>query len=55
MLLKLYWPRLTTRYTERKNTLGKNQLGTRPNKGSNDACIINELNNITHHDTYKAK
>lgn len=42
-LLKLYWLRFTTRYAERRNTLGNNQLGTRPNKGSNDACIINDL------------
>ena len=43
MLLKLNWPRLTTRYAKRRNTSGKNQLGTRPKTISNDTCIINEL------------
>ena len=43
MLIKLYWPRLTTRYAERIKCLGKNQLETRLDKNSNDPCIIDEL------------
>ena len=43
LLLKLYWPKLTTQHAEREGTLEKNQLGTRPHKCSNDASVIKEL------------
>ena len=43
LLLKLYWPKLTTQQAEREETLGKIQLGTRPHKSLNDASVINEL------------
>jgi len=43
LLLKLYWPKLTTQHAEREGTLGKSQMGTRPHKSSNDASVINEL------------
>ena len=43
LLLKLYWPKLTTQHAERERTLGKSQLGTRLHKSSNDANVIKEL------------
>ena len=43
LLLKLYWPNLTSQHAERERTLGKSQLGTRPHENSNDASVINEL------------
>ena len=49
LILKLYWPKLTTQHAEREGTLGKVLLGTRPNKISIDASVIHELIVNTYH------
>ena len=48
LVLKLFWPRLTTNHLEIRNLLGKNQWDMRPYRSSDNESLIDEVINAIH-------
>ena len=53
LVLKLFWPRLTTNHLEIRNLLGKNQWDMRPYRSSDNESLIDEVINAIHRITCK--
>ena len=53
LILKFFWPRLTTNHLEICNLLGENQWGTRPHRSADNVSLIDEVINEIHRITCK--
>ena len=53
LVLKLFWPRLTTKHLESRNRLGETQWGSRPHRNADNVSLIDEVIKEIHRITCK--